>query len=74
MERPGVVVARVKELTIHSPRAARPRDCDTVIRLCADRRADLAPLVTGRFPLSRVGEALAATAGPQHLKVILEIP
>lgn len=64
----------IKELTIHSPRAARPRDCDVGIRLCAQRRLDLAPLVTGRFPLARVPDALAASRDPAHLKVLIEMP
>jgi L-iditol 2-dehydrogenase len=64
----------IKELTIHSPRAARPRDCDSAIRLCARRRLDLAPLVTGRFPLARLADALAASGDPAHLKVIVELP
>jgi threonine dehydrogenase-like Zn-dependent dehydrogenase len=62
-----------KELRIHAPRAARPRDCDTAIRLCAQRLLDLAPLVTGRFPLGQLAEALRASREPQHLKVVLDI-
>lgn len=62
-----------KELTIKSPRAARPRDYDSAIALCAQRRLDLAPLVTGRFPLSRLAEALVACADPGQLKVVLDI-
>ena len=34
-----------KELTIRSPRAARPRDCDTAVTLAASGRLALAPLV-----------------------------
>jgi threonine dehydrogenase-like Zn-dependent dehydrogenase len=63
----------LKELTIRSPRAARPHDCDTAIRLCAQRRLDLAPLVTGRFPLARLAQALQASREAQHLKVVLDI-
>jgi L-iditol 2-dehydrogenase len=62
----------VKELTIHAPRAARPRDCDGAIMLCAQRRLDPAPLVTGRFPLARLPDALAASRDPAHLKVIVD--
>jgi threonine dehydrogenase-like Zn-dependent dehydrogenase len=63
----------LKELTIHSPRAARPRDCDAAIRLCAEHRLDLEPLVTGHFPLVRLTEALLASGESEHLKVVLDI-
>jgi len=62
-----------KELTIFSPRAARPRDCDLAISLCAGRRLDLAPLVTGRFPLDRAAEAVQAARDPAQLKIIIDI-
>jgi L-iditol 2-dehydrogenase len=62
-----------KELTIRCPRAARPRDCDTAIRLCAEHRLDLAPLVTARFPLPDVAAAMAACGGAGQLKVVLDI-
>ncbi len=63
----------LKELTILSPRAARPRDCDLAIRLCAERRLDLAPLVTARFPLEQVARALDACHDPAQLKIVLDI-
>ncbi len=62
-----------KELTIRCPRAARPRDCAAAIRLCAERRLDLAPLVTARFPLAEVSAAMAACGGAAQLKVVLDI-
>ena len=62
-----------KELTIRCPRAARPRDCDTAVRLCADGRLDLAPLVTARFPLADAAAAMAACGGAGQLKVVLDI-
>jgi L-iditol 2-dehydrogenase len=65
--------AYLKELEIRCPRASVPRDFDTAIRLCADRRLDLAPLVTGRFPLSKVTDALAASEHPEHLKIVLDV-
>lgn len=64
----------IKELTIHSPRAARPRDCDDAIALCARGGLDIAPLVTARFPLARLADALAASRDPAHLKVVVEPP
>ena len=63
----------LKELTIRNTRAARPRDCDLAIRLYADRRVDLAPLVTARFPVEQAGQALAACAEPGQLKVVLDV-
>jgi len=63
----------LKELTIRCPRASRPRDFDTAIRLCADRRLDVAPLVTSRFPLSGLAEALDASEDPGQLKVVLDV-
>ena len=62
-----------KELTIRNTRAARPRDCDLAIQLVAERRLDLAPLVTARFPLEQATQALAACADPAQLKVVLDI-
>jgi L-iditol 2-dehydrogenase len=62
-----------KELKIFGSRAARPRDCDLAIGLCAGRRLDLAPLVTARFPLARVGDALRAARDPAQLKIIIDM-
>jgi threonine dehydrogenase-like Zn-dependent dehydrogenase len=63
----------LKELTIRCPRASRPRDFDTAIRLCAERRLDVTPLVTGRFPLPEAARALAASEDPAQLKVVLDV-
>lgn len=63
----------LKELVILNPRAARPRDCDAAVRLAASGRLELAPLVTARFPLARVGQAFSACADPAQLKVVLDI-
>ena len=60
-----------KELTLHNPRAARPRDYDEAIRLAAEGRIRLAPLVTGRYPLAEAGAAFAAARSSDHLKVLL---
>jgi threonine dehydrogenase-like Zn-dependent dehydrogenase len=62
-----------KELTIVSPRAARPRDCDLAVSLCAERRLDLAPLITARFPLAHLEEALRACHDPAQLKIIIDV-
>ena len=60
-----------KELTLHNPRAARPRDYDEAIRLAAAGRIHLAPLVTARYPLEDAGSAFAAAKSGNHLKVLL---
>jgi len=65
--------AYLGELTIRCPRASRPADFDTAIRLCAERRVALAPLITGRFPLGQVAQALAASGRPEHLKIVLDV-
>jgi threonine dehydrogenase-like Zn-dependent dehydrogenase len=62
-----------KELKIFGSRAARPRDCDLAISLCAGRRLDLTPLVTARFPLAQVGDALQAARDPAQLKIIIDV-
>ncbi len=60
-----------KELTLHNPRAARPRDYDEAIRLAGAGRIQLAPLVTARYPLEEAGSAFAAARSGKHLKVLL---
>lgn len=60
-----------KELTLHNPRAALPKDYDEAIRLAAEGRINLGPLVTGRYPLEEAGAAFAAARGGDHLKVLL---
>jgi threonine dehydrogenase-like Zn-dependent dehydrogenase len=39
--------------------------------LLASGEVDPTPLVTGRYPLARGVEALAAAARPEHVKVVL---
>jgi threonine dehydrogenase-like Zn-dependent dehydrogenase len=63
----------LKELTIRSPRAARPRDCDAAVALAASGRLELTPLITARFPLADAARALAVCAEPGQLKVLLEV-
>lgn len=41
------------------------------LRLLASGEVDPTPLVTGRYPLARGVEALAAAARPEHVKVVL---
>jgi threonine dehydrogenase-like Zn-dependent dehydrogenase len=63
----------LKELTIRCPRASRPRDFDTAIRLCATGLVAAGRLVTGRFPLADVTQALGASEDPAQLKVLLDV-
>jgi len=60
-----------KELTLHNPRAALPRDYDEAIRLAAEGRIRLAPLITARYPLKEAADAFAAARSGKHLKVLL---
>ena len=39
----------------------------------AERRLDVTPLVTGRFPLPETAAALAASEDPAQLKVVLDV-
>ena len=41
--------------------------------LYAERRVDLAALVTAWFPAAQAGRALAACAEPGQLKVVLDV-
>lgn len=61
----------LKEITLHSPRAARPRDYDAAIDLAAGGRIRLAPLVTARYRLAEAEAAFAAARSGDHLKVLL---
>ena len=58
-----------KEITLHHPRAARPADYEVAIRLAAEKRIELAPLVTARYPLNQAETAFAAAR--DNLKVLL---
>lgn len=60
-----------KEITLHNPRAARPRDYDAAIALAAADRIQLAPLVTASYPLEDAASAFAAAKRGEHLKVLL---
>ena len=62
-----------KELTILNPRAARPRDCDEAVRLAAARQVNVGHLVTARYPLDRIADALAACRDSRQLKVVLDV-
>ena len=60
-----------KEITLHNPRAARPRDYQAAIDLAAEGSIKLAALVTARYPLEEAEAAFAAARRSRHLKVLL---
>jgi hypothetical protein len=43
------------------------------LRALADDAVDVASLVSGRVPLTRAGDALARTAEPDVLKMLVEV-
>ncbi len=61
-----------KELMISNPRAAKPEDFPAAIDIVSSGQAELEPLVTDVFPLSRAREAIEATGSRGSLKVILD--
>jgi threonine dehydrogenase-like Zn-dependent dehydrogenase len=61
-----------KELQIVSPRSAHAADFPAAIDAVARGDVRLDSLVSDRFPLSRVDEAIAAAGAPGALKVVVE--
>jgi L-iditol 2-dehydrogenase len=61
--RKGLTIAMVRRMKEVYPRA---------INLAAEKKVDLAPLVTHRFPLEKAPDAFAAAAQRVGLKVIIE--
>ena len=61
-----------KEVSLASPRAAKPEDFPASIELVATGIVELDPLVTHTFPLESAAEAIAATSESGSLKVILD--
>jgi L-iditol 2-dehydrogenase len=63
-----------KELDVVSARAALPRDYDRAVRLVAEGRLQLGPLLSAAFPLAEAPAAVEAIrADPSLLKVSLEV-
>jgi L-iditol 2-dehydrogenase len=60
-----------KELDLIRSRANHPRDLEIAVRLTTTGAVRLAPLVSERMPLERIGEALEHSAAGS-LKVVLE--
>ena len=64
--------ARRKELTLHLCRRMTADDLPRAIRLAEERRVDLAPLITARYPLTESATAFHALVERRGLKVVVE--
>lgn len=67
----GVVTLRdvvIDEITVRGSRCGR---CVDALDRLARGEVDVRTLVTARRPLSRVAEALAIAAQPEHTKVLI---
>ena len=62
-----------KELTLRNPRGATMADYEQAIALVADGVINGVPLISSRFSLEDVDEALAATQDSSTLKVLMEV-
>jgi 2-desacetyl-2-hydroxyethyl bacteriochlorophyllide A dehydrogenase len=62
-----------KEITLTNPRASRPEDFSTAINVVSSGRVRLEPLLSHRFELAQAAEALASSASPDSLKVVVEL-
>ena len=65
-------VARRKGLTLLLSRRMRAPDLPRALRLAAEGRVDLTPLVSGRFALDDWSDAFAALRQRRGLKVVIE--
>jgi threonine dehydrogenase-like Zn-dependent dehydrogenase len=61
-----------RSLTLTGTTGASIADYAACLRLVAERRIDLAPVITGRFPLDRIGEAIEHSASRKSLKAVVE--
>ncbi len=62
-----------KELTLRNPRGATMADYERAIALVADGIISGVPLVSSRFSLDQIDQALAATQDSSTLKVLMEL-
>lgn len=62
-----------KELSLRNPRGATMADYEKAIDLVADGVINGVPLISSRFGLDDIGEALAATQDSSTLKVLMEV-
>lgn len=60
-----------RELHLHGANSSVRRDYEEALAMLAGRRIDGKALITHRFPLSRIAEAVRAQAGEGALKVIV---
>ena len=61
-----------ESLTLTGTTGASIADYAACLRLVAERRIDLAPVITGRFPLDRIHEAIEHSASRRSLKAVVE--
>jgi threonine dehydrogenase-like Zn-dependent dehydrogenase len=59
-------------LTLTGTTGASIADYAACLRLVAERRIDLGPVITGRFPLDRIHEAIEHSAARRSLKAVVE--
>ena len=64
--------ARRKELTLHLSRRMTADDLPRAIRLANERRVDLAPLISARYPLTESAAAFEALVERRGLKIVVE--
>lgn len=62
-----------KEISVIGARSARVEDFPTAIDAVASGRVALGPLVSGRFPIDDVDEAIRAAGAPGALKVLIDV-
>lgn len=61
-----------KELTVTGSHGSLPRQHRAAVEMIASGKLDLSKIVTHRFPLEKINEALAAAEGHRGMKVIVE--
>ncbi len=61
-----------KECFVTGSHGSTPRQHELAVSLIARRQVRVAPLITHRFPLDRINEALAVMEGRQGMKILLE--
>jgi threonine dehydrogenase-like Zn-dependent dehydrogenase len=62
-----------KEISIMGARSARPEDFTDAVEAVASGRVALEPLLSARFPIGGVEEALRASSVAGTLKVLVDV-